>query len=88
MLFSFRSSQIVIILTGGIIQHHCTNLRINHAVQLVGYYMNDGPVPYYIAKNQWGASWGDKGFVKIKYGGNVCGECENNCEVLQEIITS
>ena len=47
---------------------------MNHAVQLVGYYLSDGPVPYYVARNQWGASFGEHGFVRIKYGSNVCGE--------------
>lgn len=58
---------------GGIIQHHCTNRLMNHAVQLVAYYLKDGPVPYYVARNQWGRSFGEDGFVRIKYGGNVCG---------------
>ncbi len=38
---------------------------VNHAVALVGYNDSD---QYYIAKNSWGKSWGEKGFFKIAYG--------------------
>lgn len=60
---------------GGIIQHHCTNKKMNHAVQLVGYSLKDGPVPYWQAKNQWGTSFGENGYIRIKYGDNLCGKC-------------
>ncbi|XP_059150964.1 cathepsin O-like [Physella acuta] len=56
---------------GGIIQFHCSQ-NINHAVQIVGYDLT-GDVPYYIIRNSWGSNFGDKGYVYVKYGGNVCG---------------
>jgi len=61
---------------GGIIQHHCTNQNMNHAVQIIGYNLNNGPVPYWVARNQWGVSFGEEGFIKIKYGVNMCGVAE------------
>ena len=48
---------------------------MNHAVQVVGYEL-DGPVPYYIVRNQWGPSFGEGGYMRIKYGSNVCGIAE------------
>lgn len=59
---------------GGIIQFHCDGAleNLNHAVQLVGYDLNSIP-PYYIAKNSWGTSFGDSGYIKIAIGSNVCG---------------
>lgn len=58
---------------GGVIQHHCSNTEMNHAVQLVGYNLNDEPVPYYVLRNKWGKSFGENGYLKVKYGVNMCG---------------
>lgn len=33
-----------------------------------------GEIPYWIVQNSWGTTWGDKGYVYIKIGGNVCGK--------------
>ncbi|XP_022086465.1 cathepsin O-like [Acanthaster planci] len=57
---------------GGIIQHHCTAHYDNHAVQIVGYDQT-GPIPFYIVRNSWGATWGLGGYLHIKIGGNLCG---------------
>lgn len=39
---------------------------IDHGVLLVGYGTDlDTQAPYFLVKNSWGPSWGDKGFVKI-----------------------
>ncbi|KAI3351476.1 hypothetical protein L3Q82_020321, partial [Scortum barcoo] len=60
---------------GGIIQHHCSSQWSNHAVLIVGY-DTSGDIPYWIVQNSWGTSWGNEGYVYIKIGGNVCGECD------------
>ncbi|XP_036932915.1 cathepsin O [Acanthopagrus latus] len=57
---------------GGIIQHHCSSQRSNHAVLVVGY-NTSGDIPYWIVQNSWGTTWGNEGYVYIKIGGNVCG---------------
>lgn len=59
---------------GGIIQYHCYGSldSVNHAVQIVGYDFT-GPVPFYIIRNTWGKEFGDDGYVKIKFGKNLCG---------------
>jgi len=48
---------------------------MDHAVQAVGYDSNSNPA-YYIVRNSWGASWGDRGFVNIGMtasGAGICG---------------
>ncbi|KAL7292471.1 hypothetical protein TKK_0014048 [Trichogramma kaykai] len=59
---------------GGIIQYHCDGAytSLNHAVEIVGY-DKTGPIPFYIVKNSWGPSFGDKGYLYIAIGSNVCG---------------
>ncbi|KAG8003822.1 Cathepsin O [Nibea albiflora] len=58
---------------GGIIQHHCSSQRSNHAVLVVGY-DTTGDIPYWIVQNSWGTTWGNEGYVYIKIGGNICGK--------------
>ncbi|XP_012673534.3 cathepsin K-like [Clupea harengus] len=46
----------------------CSHEHLNHAVLAVGY-----TTRYWIVKNSWGTEWGDKGYIYIKKGRNVCG---------------
>ncbi|KAL2727743.1 cathepsin O-like isoform X2 [Vespula maculifrons] len=59
---------------GGIIQYHCDGAftSLNHAVQIVGYDKSD-TIPYYIIKNSWGPTFGDRGYIYIAIGSNLCG---------------
>lgn len=68
-----KSSGFLIVLIF-LIQFHCDGSisSLNHAVQIVGYDLT-GDVPYYIARNSWGQRFGNKGYLKIEIGGNVCG---------------
>lgn len=61
--------------TGGIFTN-CTAKQLNHAVQLVGWNDNGNP-GYWIMRNSWGGSWGESGYIRIKYGCNGIGEAAN-----------
>lgn len=60
---------------GGIIQFHCDGAfaMLNHAVQIVGY-DNSGAIPFYIVRNSWGPMFGNKGYLYIAVGNNICGK--------------
>jgi C1A family cysteine protease len=53
--------------TGGIMSS--CGKQINHAVQAVGVDTSS----YWKVRNSWGASWGESGFIRLKYGQNTCG---------------
>ncbi len=35
-----------------------------------------GPVPHWMVRNTWGKDWGEDGYVRLKYGSNMCGELD------------
>lgn len=72
---------------GGVIQFHCDNSieSLNHAVQIVGYDMTD-PTPFYIVRNSWGTLFGDKGYLYLAVGENVCGKCKFIILILFKIV--
>lgn len=45
--------------------------NLNHDILLVGYTSS-----YYTIKNSWGATWGEKGFIRLAPG-NTCGICDD-----------
>ena len=51
--------------SGGVYQHTWGDKLGGHAVAIVGY---DDVGGYWIAKNSWGAGWGDGGWFRIAYG--------------------
>ena len=63
--------------TGGILDKtssQCPTSGMNHAVTMVGYGHDDAEgKDYWIIKNSWGKSWGEKGYFRIRRGNGTCG---------------
>ncbi|XP_048567549.1 ervatamin-B-like [Triticum urartu] len=62
---------------GGIFNGPCSTTKLTHAVTIVGYgrQAQDG-AKYWIVKNSWGVTWGDKGYILMKRGTtNPSGQC-------------
>ena len=55
----------------GVITSKLCGTNLDHGVLAIGYGTENGN-DYFLVKNSWGASWGDKGYVKIGTN-NVCG---------------
>ncbi len=49
----------------------CNNITINHAVTVVGYGVNT-TTNYWIVRNSWGPKWGQKGYIQMQRGTNLC----------------
>eukprot|EP01060_Flectonema_neradi_P036449 TRINITY_DN6_c0_g3_i1.p1 TRINITY_DN6_c0_g3~~TRINITY_DN6_c0_g3_i1.p1 ORF type:complete len:238 (+),score=53.83 TRINITY_DN6_c0_g3_i1:60-773(+) len=56
---------------GGVVDT-CPGSQLDHAALVVGL-GHDGSSAYWIVKNSWGKSWGESGYIRIKYGSNLCG---------------
>jgi cathepsin L len=55
----------------GVFDKNC-GTDVDHAIQLVGYGTNDGVFKkedYWLVRNSWGGSWGEKGYIRIKRDG-------------------
>lgn len=59
--------------SGGIYSHKKCGTQLDHGVTLVGYGTENGE-SYWIIKNSWSASWGEKGYIRLeKSSHNTCG---------------
>jgi cathepsin L len=66
-VFQFYSS--------GILNSKACGTNLDHGVVAVGYGVDASNKPYYIVRNSWGTSWGQKGYVNIAIvdGAGICG---------------
>jgi len=54
---------------------------VNHAITLVGWVDDPGPDNgYWILKNSWAPSWGEQGYMRIRYGVSKVGYAANYVE--------
>jgi len=54
--------------SSGVIRKNQCGTDVDHAVLAVGYTPD-----YWILKNSWGTSWGEKGYFRVARGQNACG---------------
>jgi len=59
--------------SGGIldVKFMCNPDQLDHGVAVVGYGTDDKD--YWIVRNSWGPSWGEKGYIRLVRGKNMCG---------------
>ena len=55
---------------GGVFENCQAGAKPNHMVTIIGW---DDEGGYWIARNSWGEDWGEKGYLRIKYGCNGIG---------------
>jgi len=60
--------------SSGVFDSSQCGTNLDHAVSLVGYGSENGQ-NYYILRNSWGTSWGEKGYMRIANDGDGAGVC-------------
>ena len=53
-------------------QTSCLDQNLDHAALAIGYGVEKGQ-EYWLVKNSWSATWGNKGYIKIAAKNDNCG---------------
>ncbi|CAA7047467.1 unnamed protein product [Microthlaspi erraticum] len=51
---------------GGVYNARDCGANVNHAVTFVGYGTSEQGIKYWLAKNSWGKTWGENGFIRLR----------------------
>jgi hypothetical protein len=69
-------SQAFMLYTGGVLGDASCGTAVNHVLLAVGYGTEGASSPYWRARNGWGVSWGEKGYIRLARGiKTVGGQC-------------
>lgn len=54
----------------------CADYTSLHSMAIIGFDLDGkdtGGIPYWVVKNSWSVGWGESGYMRIRFGENVCG---------------
>jgi len=61
--------------SGGVFDGKCDSKQVDHTALLIGYGTDSGK-QYWTLQNSWGASWGEKGYIRLIRKPDECGISE------------